>query len=80
MPAKVILNPYSNRWKARKRWPEAVTALNAAGVDYSVAVSEHRGHDRELSRQAALDGELFPQEIDQLEYGILPRRLNVLTT
>lgn len=56
MPAKVILNPYSNRWNAQKRWPEAETALKGAGIDFSLAVSGYRGHAIELSRQAALDG------------------------
>lgn len=56
MPAKVILNPYANRWNARKRWPQAEAALKAAGVDFSLAVSQQRGHDGELARQAALDG------------------------
>ena len=27
MTAKVILNPYSNRWNAKARWPEAKAAL-----------------------------------------------------
>lgn len=36
MTAKVILNPYSNRWKARQRWPEAEAALRAAGVDFEM--------------------------------------------
>ncbi len=56
MPAKVILNPYSGRWRAQKRWPEAEAALSAAGVDFSVVVSERRGHDGELARRAALEG------------------------
>ena len=40
MTAKVILNPYANRWNAEKRWPEAESALKAAGVDFELAVSE----------------------------------------
>lgn len=56
MTAKVILNPYSNRWNSQKRWPEAEAALNAAGVDFSLAVSEYRGHTVELAKQAVLDG------------------------
>lgn len=56
MTAKVILNPYSNRWNAQKRWPEAEAALKAAGVDFSLAVSDSHGHAVELSRQAALAG------------------------
>ena len=56
MPAKVILNPYSNRWNARQRWPEAEAALRASGVEFSADISKYRGHDGELARQAALDG------------------------
>lgn len=56
MTAKVILNPYSNRWNSQKRWPQAEAALKAAGVDFSLAVSDYRGHPVELARQAVLDG------------------------
>ncbi|MDP1779855.1 MAG: diacylglycerol kinase family lipid kinase [Anaerolineales bacterium] len=56
MTAKVILNPYSNRWNSKVRWPEAEAALQAAGVDFALDVSEHKGHIIELVKQAALDG------------------------
>jgi diacylglycerol kinase (ATP) len=56
MTAKVILNPYSNRWKAKARWPEAETALKAAGVDFEMVMSERPGHITELAEQAARQG------------------------
>ncbi|MEW6523232.1 MAG: diacylglycerol kinase family protein [Bacillota bacterium] len=56
MAAKVILNPYSNRWNAQKRWPEAEACLKAAGVEFSVDASAHPGQAIDLARQAALDG------------------------
>jgi YegS/Rv2252/BmrU family lipid kinase len=56
MTAKVILNPYSNRWNAKARWPEAEAALKAAGVDFELAVSEHPRHIIELAEQAARQG------------------------
>ncbi len=56
MPAKVILNPYSNRWNAKKRWPQAEAALKEAGVDFSLAVSEYLGHPVELAEEAVLAG------------------------
>ncbi len=56
MPAKVILNPYSNRWNAQKRWPEAEAALRAAGVGFELGVSNYRGHAVDLAAQAARDG------------------------
>src|SRR5512147_2662566 len=52
MTAKVILNPYSNRWNSKKRWPETESALRSAGVDFELAVSEHKGHIPELVAQA----------------------------
>ena len=56
MTAKVILNPYSNRWTSKARWPEAEAALKAAGVDFSLDVSERKGHIIELAKKAVLDG------------------------
>ena len=54
MTAKVILNPYSNRWNSQKRWSEAESALKAAGVDFHLAISEKKGQIVELAEQAAL--------------------------
>src|SRR5512140_1025309 len=56
MTAKIILNPYSNRWNAKKRWPEAEAALKAAGVEFELVVSEHPHHVVELAEQAARQG------------------------
>ncbi len=56
MTAKVILNPYSNRWKAKARWPEAESALKAASVDYELVTSERPGHIVELAKQAVRQG------------------------
>lgn len=56
MTAKVILNPYSNRWNSQKRWPQAEAALKDAGVDFELAVSERKGHLVELAEQAVRDG------------------------
>ena len=52
MTAKVILNPYSNRWNSQKRWPEAEAALRAAGVDFELVVSQKKGQISELAEQA----------------------------
>ena len=56
MTAKVILNPYSNRWNSQKRWPEADAALKAAGVVFDLVTSEHKGHVVDLAEEAAHDG------------------------
>jgi YegS/Rv2252/BmrU family lipid kinase len=52
MTAKVILNPYSNRWNSQKRWHEAEAALQAAGVNFDLVVSQKKGHITELAEQA----------------------------
>lgn len=56
MVAKVILNPYSNRWKSQSRWPEADAALKAAGVSFELVVSQHKGQVVELAEAAARAG------------------------
>jgi len=53
MTAKVILNPYSNRWNSQKRWPEAEAALKAAGIDFELVISNSKGQIVELAEQAA---------------------------
>ena len=52
MTAKVILNPYSNRWNSQKRWVEADAALKAAGVDFELVVSKSKRQIIELAAQA----------------------------
>jgi diacylglycerol kinase (ATP) len=56
MTAKVILNPYSNRWKAKTRWPEAEAALNTAGINFELVISDTPGHIINLAEQAVRDG------------------------
>lgn len=56
MTAKVILNPYSNRWNSQKRWTEAEVALRNAGVDFDLVISQAKGHIVELAEQAVRDG------------------------
>ncbi len=56
MNIKVLLNPYSNRWNAQKRWPEADAALKAAGVDFDLSVSEHPDHLVDLAADAVKQG------------------------
>jgi diacylglycerol kinase (ATP) len=52
MTARVILNPYSNRWNSQKRWAEADAALKAAGVNYELVISKSKGQIVELAEQA----------------------------
>ncbi len=56
MKAKIILNPYADRWNALKRRPEAEAALQKAGIEYDFVVSEHPGHNQELAVQASKEG------------------------
>lgn len=56
MKIKVLLNPYSNRWNARTRWPEADAALKAAGVDFDLSVSERADHLVDLAADAVKQG------------------------
>jgi len=56
MAAKVILNPYSNRWNAQARWPEAKEALEAAGIDFSLAISESPHQVIDLAEEATRQG------------------------
>jgi len=54
--ARVILNPYSGRWKAHKRWEEAEAALRLAGIAFDLVMSEHPGHGIDLALRAARAG------------------------
>ncbi len=54
--ACVILNPYSNRWNAKERWPEAEAALRRAGLEFDFFESQRPGGGVELAEQAARQG------------------------
>lgn len=56
MTAKVILNPYSNRWNSQVRWPEAEFALKAVGIDFELAESTKKRQIIELVAKATREG------------------------
>jgi diacylglycerol kinase (ATP) len=56
MKVKVLLNPYSNRWNAQRRWLEAEAALKSAGVDFDLSVSEHPDHLVDLAADSVAKG------------------------
>ena len=56
MTAKVILNPYSNRWNSKKRWPDAEAALKNVGLEFDLVVSNAKGQIVELVEQAVRQG------------------------
>lgn len=56
MTAKVILNPYSGRWNARKRRPEMEAALQGAGLAYELVETAAPGEGVTLAEAAARQG------------------------
>ena len=56
MPAKIILNPYSNRWGAGKKAPEVQRILTGLGYDFDLVQTEGPGHGVELAREAVAQG------------------------
>ena len=56
MTAKVILNPYSARWKAGERQAEIEAALHAAGIEHSLSLSDSPGHAIILALEAVRMG------------------------
>lgn len=56
MTAKVILNPYANRWNALKRRPQAEKALQDAGIEYQMELSNGPGHAITIASEAVSQG------------------------
>jgi diacylglycerol kinase (ATP) len=56
MPAKVILNPFSGRWKAKQRRPEVEAALRAEAIDFELVETSGPGDGVALAEQAAQAG------------------------
>jgi diacylglycerol kinase (ATP) len=54
--AKVILNPYAGRWTGQKRRQELENALQNAGIEYELVVTDYPGHGTELAASAVQDG------------------------
>ncbi len=54
--AKIIVNPYAGRWKARAAIPDIERACQKIGLDYELVVTEGPNHGIELAREAALAG------------------------
>ncbi len=56
MPARIILNPYSNRWGAGKQAPEMRRILDSLGYEYDLVQTEGPGHGMQLAREAVAAG------------------------
>lgn len=54
--AKIIVNPYSGRWKGQRSVPSVEAALREAGVDYDLVCTAGPDQAIELAREAALGG------------------------
>lgn len=54
--AKIILNPYAGRWKARAAIPAIERACHKVGLDYEMVITEGPNHGIELAREAVLAG------------------------
>ncbi len=56
MTELIILNPYSNRWKAGRQRPELEAELVQAGIPYKLVETEGPGHATDLAEEAARKG------------------------
>lgn len=56
MKAKVIFNPYANRWKARTAAPDFLDALTRAGIDHDLHRTEAPGEAIQVAAAAARQG------------------------
>ena len=56
MRTKIILNPYSNRWRAKERIPEVEQALKDAQVDYDLVITSKPEEGILLAETAVHDG------------------------
>lgn len=54
--AKIIVNPYAGRWKAKAAIPDIKWACQEIGLDCELVVTEGPNHGIELAREAALAG------------------------
>jgi diacylglycerol kinase (ATP) len=54
--AKVILNPYAGRWKARDNLPRVRTALDRAGITYDLIVTQRADEGIDIAARAARAG------------------------
>ena len=56
MTAKVILNPYAGRWKGQREKERMQAALQAAGLEFDLAISEKPAGGVALAEQAVREG------------------------
>ncbi len=56
MTAKIILNPYANRWRSGAQQADLEQALKNAGVDYDLAITQQAGDGFRLASEALSSG------------------------
>lgn len=56
MKTKIIVNPYSNRWRAKDRIPAVEQALKNVQLDYDLVVTSEPGEGILLAETAVVDG------------------------
>jgi YegS/Rv2252/BmrU family lipid kinase len=56
MPAKIIFNPYSNRWGARRQEAVVRRLLTELGYEFEMSVTEGPGHAIQLAAEAVARG------------------------
>jgi YegS/Rv2252/BmrU family lipid kinase len=54
--AKIIVNPYAGRWKAKAAITDIEQACHEVGLHYELAITSEPGHGIELAREAVLAG------------------------
>ena len=71
MAAKVILNPYAGRWKAKERKADVVSALHKTKIEFDLVETSAPGHGSVLAANAVEDG--YTSIIAAAEMGVLVR-------
>jgi diacylglycerol kinase (ATP) len=56
MTAKIIVNPYAGRWKAKAAIPDIERACQDIGLDHELVVTDGPNHGIDLAREAAQAG------------------------
>ena len=54
--AKIIVNPYANRWNAKAAIPDVKRACEKVGLDYELVVTDAPSRGIDMAREAALAG------------------------
>jgi len=56
MTAKIILNPYAGRWKAKEKKPDVISLMNSNKIEFEITETSGPGNGTLLANQAVRDG------------------------